>query len=188
MKRRQILFTTGTALVAGWIPGQVSAAVLRAGLDPVDSAICALHQVDVAGSHCAPGMLRILAVQVAETSSPVRRFDLDLVWHGESGEPLTLHAWQLRRSAADTVAVGSPLQMRLPDASARLVATVDGNPLSGQHEAAVELGAVTVLAAPRASTGKPPRRSELAWDPATGTLSLRDGSPRDFDAVVLAVG
>lgn len=59
---------------------------------------------------------------------------------------------------------------------------------SGHHEAPVELGAMTVLAAPRASTGKPPKRWELAWDSAAGTLSLGDGSSRDFGAVVLAVG
>jgi hypothetical protein len=60
--------------------------------------------------------------------------------------------------------------------------------LSGHHEAPVELGAMTVLAAPRASTGKPPKRWELAWDSAAGTLSLGDGSYRDFGAVELPLG
>lgn len=59
---------------------------------------------------------------------------------------------------------------------------------SGHHEAPVELSDMTVLAAPRASTGKPRKRWELAWDSAAGTLSLGDGSYRDFGAVELPVG
>jgi hypothetical protein len=188
MKRRQILITTGATIAAGWIPGQSMAAALGAGSSPVESPVCAMHRLDGAASACPSGMLRLLAVQVAETASPVRRFDLDLTWEGEAGQPMTLHAWRLQRSAAGTVSAGSTLRMRLPDARARVVATIDGRPLSGRHEAALELDAVSVIAAPRASTGLPPRRSDLAWNPTTRVLSLRDGTARDFDAVVIAIG
>lgn len=186
MKRRQILSSSGVALAAAWVPGHALASVLGAG--PDTAAVCALHRMDAPGADCAPGMLRIVSVQLAETRSPVWRFDLDLVWVDDHGQARTLHAWQLRRSAGGLVSAGSPLRMRLPDASARMVATIDGRPLAGRHEAVLEAGAVTVLASPRNSTGKPPRRSELLWVPATRALTLRDGRPRDFDAVVLAVG
>jgi hypothetical protein len=186
MKRRQILASTGAALAAGWIPGQALASVLGAGSDP--GAVCAMHRMDTAGAACAAGTLRILAVQVAQAASALRRFDLDLVWNGEDGETLVQHAWQLRRDRSGVASAGSPLRMRLPGGPVRVAATIDGRPLAGRHEAVLEAGAVTVLASPRTSTGKPPRRSELLWDPATQALSLRDGRPRDFDAVVLAVG
>ncbi len=186
MKRRQILASTGAALAAGWIPGQALASVLDTGT--ASGAVCAMHRIDTAGAVCAAGTLRILAVQVAQAVSALRRFDLDLVWNGEDGETFVQHAWQLRRDGSGMVSAGSPLRMRLPVGPVRLVATIDGRPLAGRHEAVLESDAVTVLASPRTATGKPPRRSELLWEPATRALSLRDGSPRDFDAVVLAVG
>lgn len=115
------------------------------------------------------------------------RFDLDLRVLDGTGALRTVHAWQLRRSTLAQDVQRGGFRMRFDthaiDIVAHLRAGAEGPALrwSGRLPAGVD----SLLVTPRLATGLPPRAADLHFDAQHGLLSMRDGSARDFDAVLL---
>lgn len=121
-----------------------------------------------------------------EGPGQLEHLSLDLQLLDERFQLHTIYAWQLaRRSCASCsgnfrMALSgqlSSLIVHLRQRGARVTESWSARPL---------IGFDSVLVTARSSTGRVPGAAELRLDTVTRALSLADGSPRDFDAVLLS--
>jgi hypothetical protein len=98
----------------------------------------------------------------------------------------TVYAWQLARHTSTSWSGGFRMDLpgqllslvvNLRPRGARATETWSGRPL---------IGFDSMLVTARTRTGRAPLAADLRLDVATRELSLADGSPRDFDALLLS--
>lgn len=188
MKRRQALIAGGLALggVAA-ISGASATAALFGHSFERDA--CALVPLANEGGVASASVseLQILGFLPAEVASSVRRIDFDVDVADDDGTLRTIYAWQARRAASGATSCGSRMRMRfaggtLIQASATVV---DAQGTERMFAGTLPVGHLLALATARRSTGAPPRLQDLWFDPVLSMLRLLDGSPRDFDALLL---
>ncbi len=191
MNRRNLLLATSGALVC-------AASGLNAGalLGPAESSTgsgfgnaCALIPVQRvrqgnAGLH-EISLKRFFPRQV-DGPDLLEHFALDLQFLDDLARPHTVYAWQLVRRLSATWSGG--FRMGLPSHQVNLLAHLRqrGARTTESWSGRPLLGYESILTTARSSTGKVPLAPDLRLDAATMELSLADGSPRDFDALLLS--
>lgn len=191
MKRRQLLIAAGLAAgspaLAGndWVGGGGRGALVSLGGAP---GACALLPIDVSQRVVGAPIseLRILKFLPGETATGVNRMDLDLTVPDAAYLPRTIYAWQLRRASNGAPYSSNQVRMRFPlGTQATLTATVRTATGTRVFDASLPNGSLMVLTTARSSTGAPPALLDLRYQPGKSLLTLADGSPRDFDALIL---
>lgn len=116
----------------------------------------------------------------------LEHLSLDLQLLDERFQLHTIYAWQLARHSS--ASWSGNFRMALPGELASLVVHLRqrGARVTESWSARPRIGFDSVLVTARASTGRVPDSAELRLDPVTRALSLADGSPRDFDAMLLS--
>jgi len=117
----------------------------------------------------------------------VRRWDFDLLVEDNGGIWRTIYAWQLRRSTSGSVTAANSMRMRFPQGAAIGLST-NVQSLSGQggvFTTRIYNGALSLLVTARQRTGKPPELMDLRYDPSRREVSMANGSPRDFESLLL---
>lgn len=189
MKRRQILVAGGLAVAGGFALAQSRQTSRGTDAGGVVSAAGALLPISV-NARVVGAPIAELQVQrflPAEAKTSLVRWDFDLELVDESSLVRTIYAWQLKRTRDGRTSSGSSLRLRFPQGARLAIAsTIHGQ--SGQsqvYSATLPSSTYMVLVTPRASTGLPPALADLRFDAGKQRLSLADGSPRDFDALLL---
>lgn len=156
---------------------------------PPAAPACALLPIEV--NQRATGApiteLQVVRYLPSETRSGLTRWDFDLQVFDQANLPQWVYAWQLRRSPSGLTMPSNGVKMRFPQ-GARLDMASTVMLASGIAEvfnASVPNGALMVLVTARQRTGSPPQLIDLRYDAGKGDLYLADGSPRDFDALLL---
>ncbi len=195
MNRRKVLVAGGLAAMSAMAFGKggVGTGGLTGGITrppvPAPAAVCALLpiEIDQRATGAPITQLQVARYWPSETSSGVARWDFDLQVFDQADLPQWVYAWQLRRSASGLVMPSNGVKMRFPQ-GARLGMASTVKLAAGKTEvfnASVPNGALMVLVTARQATGSPPSLADLRYDPAKKDLYLADGSPRDFDALLL---
>lgn len=111
---------------------------------------------------------------------------LDLQMLDDRSQLQTVYAWQMSRRAGTSWSGG--FRMSLPGQQVNFVVNLrrPGSRITESWSGTPVIGVESVLATARASTGRVPTAAELRLDPAKPELWLADGSPRDFDALLLS--
>lgn len=190
LPRRALVQSVGTLAAAfggGIAPTLIAA---PATSDSAPEARCALlvlnAELDLIGKHASE--VHIDHHFAPTTATALMRVDLDLAIWDEGGTQRQIHAWQAQRHADGRACVASAVRMSFERACrVSLHAALSDSPGSRPRlwSSAIPGGSVLLWVTPRASSGIAPRRDELLFDEASLQLSLVDGSPRDFDAVLL---
>lgn len=192
MNRRDLLLASSGVLVVGasgsafGMPSGFLGAAADAG---ARDSRCALIPLQAAAGPVPD--LREICLQrfyPSEVDSPrqLEHLSLDLQLLDERAQLQTIYAWQLaRRSCASW---SGSFRMALPGQLTRLVVHLRqrGAQVTETWSARPRIGFDSVLVTARASTGRVPDAADVRLDPATRALSLTDGSPRDFDAMLLS--
>lgn len=111
---------------------------------------------------------------------------LDLQMLDDRSQLHTVYAWLLSRRVGESCS-GS-FRMSLPGQQVNFVVNLRrrGSRITESWSGAPVIGVDSILATARASTGRVPTAAELRVDPTKPELWLADGSPRDFDALLLS--
>lgn len=188
MKRRQLLIAAG--LAAGSPAYAGSEITTGRGLVPLGGTPgnCALLPIEVnqrvTGAPISE--IRILKFLPGEVATGVQHMDLDLTVADASNLPRSIYAWQLRRSGSSAPSASNQVRMRFPlGTPLALTATVRTATGTRVFDASLPNGSLMVLTTARRSTNAPPALLDLRYQPAKSLLTLADGSPRDFDALIL---
>jgi hypothetical protein len=192
MNRRQVLIAGGLAAFSSVASGKTDLRPLGGGGTPTPvgtSAACALIPIEYSQRQTsAPiGEMRVARYWPAQSSSRLALWNLDLQVYDQANIPQWVYAWQLRRSASGIAIPGNNLRMLFPT-GARIdmmltVRSVDG--IAQVFNARVPSGVLAVLATARQGSGRLPELTELRYDASKMDLYLADGSPRDFDALLI---
>jgi hypothetical protein len=190
MKRRQLLVAGGLAVGYPAFGGNELIGGQRGALVPLGASPgnCALLPIEVSQRVVGAPVseLRILRFLPGETATGVQRIDLDLTLPDQYSLPRTIYAWQLRRSTSGAAYASNQVRMRFPlGTSLALTATVRTASGTRVFDASMPSGSLMVLTTARKTTGAPPALLDLRYDPRKGLLMLADGTPRDFDALIL---
>jgi hypothetical protein len=196
MNRRELLLATTGALASaasgsalgmsgtGLLPligGGTAAATVGAS--------CALFPVQPAPRMYA-GMREICMKRffpsLVEGAGQLEQLTLDLQMLDDRSQLQTVLAWQLVRRHSASWSGG--FRMSLPGQQVNLVVNLRRRGSRGTESWSGRLvvGVDSILATPRASTGRLPLVAELRLDADQRELRLADGSPRDFDALLLS--
>jgi hypothetical protein len=196
MNRRKVLVAGGLAAMSAMAFGKNTVGVagiaggdVRPPAQAPAAPACALLPIEVTQRATSAPIteLRIIRYWPSETSSGLARWDFDLQVFDQSGLPQWVYAWQLRRSASGLTMPSQGVRMRFPQ-GARLDMASTVKLAAGKAEvfnASVPNGSLMVLATARQRTGHPPQLGDLRYDAGRALLYLADGSPRDFDALLL---
>lgn len=197
MNRRDMLLATTGALASaasgpafgmhgsGLLPllGGASAAVAAGGPG------CALIPVQPAPR--AAGILSEICLKrffPSRVAGPgqLEHLSLDLQMLDDRSQLQTVYAWQLARRSSTSWS--GRFRMRLPGQQVNLVVNLrrSGSRTTESWSGRLVVGVDSVLVTPRVSTGQLPSIAELRLDPSAPELWLADGSPRDFDALLLS--
>lgn len=121
----------------------------------------------------------------------LKTWSVDLSLPDSGGITRVIMAWHLSRSAHQCM-TGNPVKMQFPLGARAHVAVSSVRGLgekSASNQSAwseqVPGGSLVVLASARSSSGRPPQLMDLRYFPSERDLRLADGSPRDFDALLI---
>jgi hypothetical protein len=197
MNRRKVLVAGGLAAMSAVAFGKnrVGSGVMTGGVTepptpaPAAAPVSALLPIEVnqRASGAPITELRISRYWPSETSSGLARWDFDLQVFDQANLPQWVYAWQLRRSASGLTMPSNGVKMRFPQ-GARLDMASTVMLAAGKTDvfnARVPNGSLMVLATARQRTGRPPQLADLRYDASKELLYMADGSPRDFDALLL---
>lgn len=188
MKRRQVLVAAGLAAGSPAFAGsEISTGRVIIPLGGVPGN-CALLPIEISQrvTGAPVSEIRILKFLPGETSTGVNHMDLDLIIPDAANLPRTIYAWQLRRSASGAPQASNQVRMRFPlGTTLAMTATVRTQTGTRVFDASLPNGSLMVLTTARRSTGAPPALLDLRYQPAKSLLTLADGSPRDFEALIL---
>lgn len=195
MNRRQVLVAGGLAAVSALASakGELGPVAIGGGaVVPAGGAVavpCALLPIEYTqrATGAPIGQLQIAKYWANQTTSTLALWNFDLQVYDNQSLPQWVYAWQLRRSASGMSMPSNGVRMRFPTgAQLDMTATVRARTGTAQvFSAKVPNGALMVLATARTTTGRPPEMMDLRYDPARTSLYMTDGSPRDFDALLL---
>lgn len=127
-----------------------------------------------------------------QTASPARlsRWDVDFTLVDDAGVSRIIHAWQLRRQGQGPDLAASPLRMVFPGGvvlSARTLSQRGGGTAPLGWSQVLPSPGLVVLASARSSTAAPPQLQELRYIAKDRELALANGTPRDFDALLVEI-
>jgi hypothetical protein len=194
MKRRKLLTLVSAAAVATLSSPLLAASkcldAAKSGPESGKGGVCALIPVSASCAQKADRSTRLIAIDTFwenETQAALSRLALMLsIRHAASVR--TVQLWQLRRDGLLPLIASNALSMLFGrGAELSLDARLGGFDGRGESQWTASLGvdASYLLLTPRALTGAPPATDELQFDPLQGTLRLRNGAPRDFDALLI---
>lgn len=193
MKRRQILVASGLAVfgAAGLANGGVSTVPTGGRVTiPGGSGIsCAVLPVEPASG--APGRFRnevqLVEFLPSEKSSGVARFDFDILLQEPGSSLRTVYAWQARRQSGGLMSGASSLRMGFEStlAVSVMVTVLGESGLARTLSTTLPERVLTAFVTSRRSTGRPPALTDLRYDSEKRLLTLVDGSPRDFETLLV---
>lgn len=123
----------------------------------------------------------------SELAGGIVRVNFDIQVFDAANLPRWIYAWQLQRSVSGLALPSSGLRMNF-ETGTQIDLQVTVAERSGKtrvFNASLPSHAQLVLATARQRTGSPPRLSDLRYVAESGSLYLADGSPRDFEALLL---
>ena len=192
MNRRQVLVAGGFAAVSAVAMAKDPVPVIPGGYggSPSTGAVaepCALLPIEAGRRGNPVYSLRIGQFWPSETASGLARMSFDFQVFDEANLPRWVYAWQLDRRASGLALPSSGLRMNFEFGTRLdLMVTITGR--SGKirnFNAGLPGRSMMVLATERQYTGLPPRLADLRYVAGSESLYLADGSPRDFDAMLL---
>lgn len=195
MNRRSLIGAGGAIVVAGlsrpagatFSKGSITAA-------PMSQESSAFIPIEVRQRSNGPVSaihIRKFWADQTQSDSRLKTWSIDLSMPDSSGITRVILAWHLSRSAHQCM-TGNPVKMQFP-LGARAHVAVNSIRGIGEKYAStrsawseqVPSGSLVVLASARSSSGRPPQLMDLRYFPGERDLRLADGSPRDFDALLI---
>ncbi len=126
-----------------------------------------------------------------QSDNRLKSWTVDLSIPDDRGVTRTILAWHLSRTAQRCM-TGNSIKMQFPEGAHAHVAIscvrgVGKESVTTQSAWSdlVPGASLLVLASARSSTGRPPQLMDLRYFPGEKDLRLADGSPRDFDALLI---
>lgn len=191
MNRRDLLLAASAAL-ACTATGPVRAMNGRGGA--VSSSVdafgtdCSLLPVRPASGQASGREIALLRFFPDQTDRPnrIESLALDLLLQDDRWQTHTIYAWQLSRRGC--MSCSGNFRMTLPAPLTTLVVHHRQRGMAATRSWSGQpiLGFQSLLVTARSSTGRVPLGIDLRLDPVTLEPSLIDGSPRDFDTLLLS--
>ncbi len=125
-----------------------------------------------------------------ELASDIARMNFDIQVFDAANLPRWIYAWQLQRSASGRALPSSSLRMNFEFGTelALMVTIAERSGKTSVFNAGLPCNAQMILATARQRTGLPPQLADVRYAAATESLYMADGSPRDFEALLLETG
>lgn len=192
MNRRDLLLATSGALVcaaSGNVLAMNGRGLPSASTAGAFSSDCSLIPIQPAPANAA-GLreIRLRRFFPSQTDGPgqLEYLSIDLQLLDDRQQMHTIYAWQMVRRSCASCAGG--FRMTLPGRLTNLVVNQRQRGAKTTHAWSGRplLGLDSILATARTSTGRAPLAIDLRLDPVTLEPSMVDGSPRDFDALLLS--
>ena len=191
MNRRQVLVAGGLAAFSVVAKAKDPIPAVPTGAGSTSSGPvaepCALLPIEAGRRGNRAQSLRIGQYWRSEVDNGIARMNFDFQVYDEAGLPRWIYAWQVVRSLTGLTLPSSGLHMSF-EFGTPLNLTVTIAERSGKtrvYNAAMPGRALMVLATARQRTGLPPQLADLRYVASSASLFLADGSPRDFDALLL---
>ncbi len=123
----------------------------------------------------------------AELASGVTRIDFDLLLTGDGIPQRQIYVWQARRWSQGAMLGASGLRMQFEDdlALGASVTVLDQSGIARRFGAEMPRATLMAFVTARRSTGVPPGLMDLRYDSSRRLLTLSDGSPRDFETLLV---
>jgi hypothetical protein len=195
MIRRQLIIAGSAVLGGTLVPPLMAKTAPKApvGSDLSDNDSGAILPIEIRQRR--PALIRSIQVahcwpaQVVDPRRPSLYFDL--VVEDAEDWAQSIAFWSVVRRGSSTL-TASRVRMNFPTG-----ATLGARTLQRRHDprfdaiiervwaARIPNATTFVLAGERSGTGTPPQALDLRYEPRTRALKMADGSPRDFDAVLV---
>lgn len=200
MKRRDLLIAaSGVAaslgLGAAWAKEEgvrpaPSSAPPTIKPDTTAQGLCAIHPISSRrglGSGIRALTIEALFPSEALGTLSLSVWSLDLRLRDITGQERLVYLWQMQRQGS-RVSASQRVTMPFEDMALEVVGTMRQGSLRAPDQTWVQslpVGSQFLVVSPRASTALPPSLTELRFQPESMRLWMADGSPRDFDAVLM---
>lgn len=194
MNRRDLLLATSGALACavsgsafGMRGGSLPSATTGAAAFGVACALIPIQRAPHNATDTREICLKRFFPSEVEGPGQLEHLSLDLQLLDDRFQPHTVYAWQLARRTNASWSGG--FHMGLPGQLVSVVANLRqrGSRTTESWSGRPVIGFDSMLVTARTSTGRVPSAIELCLDPTNQKLTLADGSPRDFDALLLSV-